>query len=134
MQEKYYIQKLELLKDKSVILAQFDGQSEKLAESIYNLSESLFGKVLENTQRVKSTLADHTQVLSKRGFNFAPIKKMSKETIDEKVAEVKNELKEILMEEGKGLHFIKTIFRNNGVHVVIDKTTLGKAKTIFNKL
>lgn len=134
MQEKYYIQKLELLKDKSVILAQFDGQSEKLAESIYNLSESLFGKVLQDTRRKKSTLSDHTIVLGKRGFNFAPIKKMTKESIDEKVSEVKKELKEILMEEAKGLHFIKTIFKNNGVHIAIDKTTLDKAKTIFNKL
>lgn len=117
MQEHNFIEKLEKLKEKSAIFS-ICNPDEKLAVKLHDLVEKLLRKTAEGDY-FKISIDDTKNLLKKRGFSIIGLKEVS-ETIKYTVID----MLDIIDNDKDGIKNVTTIYKNNGNHIKIDKTTL----------
>lgn len=126
MQEHKFVEKLEKLRENSAMLA-ICKPEEKTAGKIHDLVEKLFKKISEGEYN-KVSNADMKSLMEKRGF------KPKEKNVPKIIESVVREIADLLNNDKDGIKNVTTIFKNNGVHIEIDKTTLKAVGQIAKKI
>lgn len=126
MQEHKFVEKLEKLRENSAMLS-ICKPEEKTAGKIHELVEKLFKKVAEGDYN-KISADEMKSLMKKRGFE------PKEKNIPKIIESIVRDIADLLDNDKDGIKNVVTIFKNNGVHIQIDKTTLKTIGQIAKKI